>query len=55
MARREDHHNQQRSIHYATILPSNATTTQSATNGNGSHESPAIRKQTELERAKAVR
>ncbi len=55
MARREDHHHHQRKIHYATIMPSNATTTTPVTNGNGSHESPVMRKQTELERAKAVR
>jgi hypothetical protein len=57
MARREEHHHQQqqqqqRQIHYASIMPSNATT---ATNGNRSNESSLIRKQTELERAKAVR
>ncbi|CAF1128669.1 unnamed protein product [Rotaria sp. Silwood1] len=49
MARKEDHHQQQRQIHYATIMPSN-----SSTNGNRSNESPATRKQTELERAKAL-
>jgi hypothetical protein len=55
MARREDHHHQQqqRQIHYATIMPSNGNTTM--TNGNGLNASPTMRKQTELERAKAVR
>ena len=57
MARREDHHRhqQQGQLHYATILPSNASSTTPATNGNSPHKSPVIRKQTELERAKAVR
>ncbi|CAF1136454.1 unnamed protein product [Rotaria sordida] len=49
MARKEDHQQQQRQIHYATILPSN-----SSANGKGSNASPATRKQTELERAKAL-
>jgi hypothetical protein len=47
MARRDDRHNQHQ-IHYATILPPTTTV-----NGNGHDESH--RKQTELERAKAVR
>lgn len=56
MARRDDHHQQkQRQIHYATIMPSNTNPITSTMNGNGSTESPATRKQTELERAKAVR
>lgn len=58
MARREDYHQQkQRQIHYATIMPSNAnpSTTTTTTNGHGPNQSPVIRKQTELERAKAVR
>ncbi len=63
MARREDHHHhhhhqqqqQQRQIHYATIIPSNATKNTPTRNGNGSHQSSVTRKQTELERAKAVR
>ena len=54
MARREDHyHNQQRQIHYATIMPSTPNTP--TTNSNSAKDSPIIRKQTELERAKAVR
>ncbi|CAF3312766.1 unnamed protein product [Rotaria socialis] len=48
MARREDHH-QQRQIQYATILPSNTPA-----DANGSNDSPSLRKQTELERAKAL-
>jgi hypothetical protein len=56
MARREDHHHrhhhhQQIPILYATILPSTASTNSS----KSAHGSPATRKQTELERAKAVR
>jgi hypothetical protein len=51
MARREDQHHHQRQIHYATIMPSNST----VKNGKTPNESPVIRKQTELERAKAVR
>jgi hypothetical protein len=55
MARREDHHHQQqRTIHYASIMPSNAAPTKPSTNGKSPYESPATRKQTELERAKAV-
>jgi hypothetical protein len=49
MARREDHH-QQRQIQYATILPSNTSA-----DANGSNNSLSLPKQTELERAKAVR
>jgi hypothetical protein len=58
MARREDLHNNHQQhkhqIHYATIMPSNSTTA-ITTNGKGPKESPVMRKQTELERAKAVR
>jgi len=48
MARKEEHHYQQRQIHYATIMPSN-------TNGNNPNKPPLTHNQTELERAKAVR
>jgi len=56
MARREDHRNhghaqQQHKIHYDTIMPSNS----SNRNGHTPNESPILRKQSELERAKAVR
>lgn len=49
MADRDGPH-PQRPIYYATILPSDSTTINTS-----QHESPSSRKQTELERAKAVR
>ncbi|CAF2673380.1 unnamed protein product [Rotaria sp. Silwood2] len=49
MARKEDHHQLQRQIHYATIMPSNHSA-----NGKVSNESSATRKPSELERAKAL-
>jgi len=57
MARREDHSSSKQQLHYATILPSNGHTNHHSKppNGHIGNESPANRKQTELERAKAVR